>query len=31
VGSNPTEGIYVCVSLFRVCVVQCVGSGLVTG
>jgi hypothetical protein len=31
VGSNPTEDMYVCVSLFRVCVVLCVGSGLATG
>jgi hypothetical protein len=31
VGSNPTESMYVCVCLFCVCVVLCVGSGLVTG
>jgi hypothetical protein len=31
VGSNPTQGMDVCVSLFCVCVVLCVGSGLATG
>jgi hypothetical protein len=31
VGSNPTQGTNVCVRLFCVCVVQCVGSGLATG
>jgi hypothetical protein len=31
VGSNPTQGMDVCVLLFRVCVVLCVGSGLATG
>jgi hypothetical protein len=31
VGSNPTQGIDVCVRLFCVCVVLCVGSGLTTG
>jgi hypothetical protein len=31
VGSNPTGGMDVCVRLFSVCVVLCVGSGLVTG
>jgi hypothetical protein len=31
VGSNPTEGMVVCVRLFCVCVVLCVGSGLATG
>jgi hypothetical protein len=30
-GSNPTRGIYVCVILFCVCVVLCVGSGLRKG
>jgi hypothetical protein len=30
VGSNPTQGMAVCVLLFCVCVVQCVGSGLAT-
>jgi hypothetical protein len=30
VGSKPTPGMDVCVSLFCVCVVLCVGSGLVT-
>jgi hypothetical protein len=30
VGSNPTEGMYVCVRLFCVFVVLCVGSGLTT-
>jgi hypothetical protein len=30
-GSNPTEGVVVCVHLFRVCVVLCVGSSLATG
>jgi hypothetical protein len=30
-GSNPTWGIDVCVRLFCVCVVLCVGSGLATG
>jgi hypothetical protein len=28
VGSNPTRGMDVCVRLFCVCVVLCVGSGL---
>jgi hypothetical protein len=31
VGSNPTRGMDVCVRLFCVCVVLCVGSGLATG
>jgi hypothetical protein len=31
VGSNPTQGMDVCVRLFCVCVVLCVGSDLVTG
>jgi hypothetical protein len=31
VGSNPTQGIVTFVSLFCVCVVMCVGSGLATG
>jgi hypothetical protein len=31
VGSNPTRVMDVCVCLFRVCVVLCVGSGLATG
>jgi hypothetical protein len=31
VGSNPTRGIDVCVRLFCVCVVLCVGSGLAMG
>jgi hypothetical protein len=31
VGSNPTQGMDVCVRLFRVCVVLCVGSDLATG
>jgi hypothetical protein len=31
VGSNPTWGMVVCVRLFCVCVVLCVGSGIVTG
>jgi hypothetical protein len=31
VGSNPTQGIDICVRLFCVCVVLCVGSGLATG
>jgi hypothetical protein len=31
VGSNPTQGMDVCVRLFCVCVVVCVGSGLTTG
>jgi hypothetical protein len=31
VGSNPTQGMGVCVRLFCVCVVLCVGSGLATG
>jgi hypothetical protein len=30
VGSNPTRGMDVCVCLFCVCVVLCVGSGLAT-
>jgi hypothetical protein len=31
VSSNPTQGIDVCLHLFCVCVVLCVGSGLATG
>jgi hypothetical protein len=31
VGSNPTLGMGVCVRLFCVCVVLCVGNGLATG
>jgi hypothetical protein len=31
VGSNSTQGMNVCVNLFSVCVVPCVGSGLATG
>jgi hypothetical protein len=31
VGSNPTRGMNVCVHLFCVCVVLCVGSDLATG
>jgi hypothetical protein len=31
VGSNPTQGMDVSLCLFYVCVVLCVGSGLVTG
>jgi hypothetical protein len=31
VDSNPTRGMDVCVHLFCVCVVLCVGSGLATG
>jgi hypothetical protein len=31
VGSNPTHGMDVCVRLFCVFVVLCVGSGLATG
>jgi hypothetical protein len=31
VGSNPTLGMDVCVRLFLVCAVLCVGSGLATG
>jgi hypothetical protein len=31
VGSNPTQGIDVCMRLFCVCVVLCVGSALATG
>jgi hypothetical protein len=31
VGSNPTRGVGVCVLLFCVCVVVCIGSGLATG
>jgi hypothetical protein len=30
-GANPTWGMDVCVRLFCVCVVLCVGSGLTTG
>jgi hypothetical protein len=30
VGSNPTQGMYVCVRLFRVCVVLCVDGGFAT-
>jgi hypothetical protein len=31
VGSNPTHAMDVCLRLFCVCVVLCVGSGLATG
>jgi hypothetical protein len=31
VGSNPTQGMGICVCLFCLCVVLCVGSGLATG
>jgi hypothetical protein len=31
VGSNPTQGMDVCLPLFYVCVVLCIGSGLATG
>jgi hypothetical protein len=31
VGSNPTKGMDVCVHLFCVCIVLCVGRGLATG
>jgi hypothetical protein len=31
VGSDPTRGMFVCVRLFCVCVVLCVGIGLATG
>jgi hypothetical protein len=31
VGSNPTQGMDVCVRFFCVCDVLCVGSGLMTG
>jgi hypothetical protein len=31
VGSNPTQGLDVCVRLFCICVVLCVGSGLEMG
>jgi hypothetical protein len=31
VGPNPTRSMYVCVRLFCVCVVPCVGSGIATG
>jgi hypothetical protein len=31
VGSNPTQGMDVCLSLFCVCVVLCAGSDLATG
>jgi hypothetical protein len=31
VGSNPTQGMDVCVRLFCVCAVLCVGSGFATG
>jgi hypothetical protein len=31
VGSNHTRGMDVCVHLFCVCVVLCVGNGLATG
>jgi hypothetical protein len=31
VGSNPTQGIDVCVRLYCVCVVLCVGTGLAKG
>jgi hypothetical protein len=30
-GSNPTQGMYVCVRLFCVCVVLCVGSAVCDG
>jgi hypothetical protein len=30
-GSNPTQGMDVCVRLFCVCAVLCAGSGLATG
>jgi hypothetical protein len=31
VGSNPTRVVDVCVRLFSVCGVLCIGSGLATG
>jgi hypothetical protein len=31
VGPNPTQGMDVCLRLFYICVVLCVGSGLTTG
>jgi hypothetical protein len=31
VGSNPTQGMDVCLRLFCVCVALCIGSGLATG
>jgi hypothetical protein len=31
VGSNPTQGMDVCMRLFCVCVLLCVGSGIATG
>jgi hypothetical protein len=31
VGSNSTQGMDICVRLFCICVVLCVGSGLATG
>jgi hypothetical protein len=31
VGSNPTQSMDICVTLFCVCVVVCVGNGLATG
>jgi hypothetical protein len=31
VGSNPTRGMDICVRLFCVCAVLCVGRGLATG
>jgi hypothetical protein len=31
VGSNPTRGMDVCVRLFCIFVVLCIGSGLATG
>jgi hypothetical protein len=31
IGSNPTRGMHVCVRLFYVCDLVCVGSGLATG
>jgi hypothetical protein len=31
VGSNPTQGMDVCVCVYSVFVLSCVGSGLVTG
>jgi hypothetical protein len=31
VGSNPTQGMDVCVRLFCICAVLCAGNGLATG
>jgi hypothetical protein len=31
VDSNPTQGMDVCVCVYTVCVVLCVGSGIATG